>query len=66
MNGRAAAEKNLAAGNKSRRWLSGPAIVIYLAALKFVLHIASAGRYGVFCDEVYYLACGQHLAWPPQ
>jgi hypothetical protein len=63
MNGRAAAIEILPPEIKAR-WLSGPAVVLYLAALKFVLHIASAGRYGIFRDELYYLACGQRLAWP--
>jgi len=46
------------------RWfLSGPAIVSALAALKLGLHLATAAVYGFFIDELYFLACGQHLAW---
>jgi hypothetical protein len=41
----------------------GPAIVGALALVKFVLHMATAGRYGFFIDELYFLACGEHLAW---
>jgi hypothetical protein len=64
MNGRAAVAETSPPEIKTKtRWLSGPAIVLYLAALKFLLHIVSAGRYGMFRDELYYLACGQHLAW---
>jgi hypothetical protein len=42
---------------------SGPAIVGYIAAAKFLLHLATAGFYGLFIDELYFLACGEHLAW---
>jgi hypothetical protein len=46
------------------RWfLSGPAIVSALAVLKLGLHLATAALYGFFIDELYFLACGQHLAW---
>ena len=47
----------------SSRWSSGPAIVLYPAAAKFLLHIFTAGRYGIFRDELYYLACAEHLDW---
>jgi hypothetical protein len=39
------------------------AIVGYLAGVKFLFHMATAGLYGFFIDEIYFLACGQHLAW---
>jgi hypothetical protein len=42
---------------------SGPAAVAGLAAVKLTLHLATAGVYGFFIDELYFLACGQHLAW---
>ncbi|GAC1340212.1 MAG: glycosyltransferase family 39 protein [Myxococcales bacterium] len=28
-----------------------------------VLHLATSGRYGIFRDELYFLACGRHLQW---
>jgi hypothetical protein len=34
-----------------------------LAAAALVLHFLGAGRYGFFRDELYYIACGDHLAW---
>ncbi|HXJ15847.1 MAG TPA: glycosyltransferase family 39 protein [Candidatus Polarisedimenticolia bacterium] len=45
------------------RFASGPAIVLYLALAKLLLHLLTAARYGIFRDEMYYLACSQHLAW---
>lgn len=44
-------------------YFSGKAIVAYVAAAKLALHMATAGVYGFFIDELYFLACGQHLAW---
>src|SRR6478672_13226999 len=41
----------------------GPAIVLSLAAAKLVFHLLIANRYGIFRDELYYLACSEHLAW---
>lgn len=51
------------ARSTSTRWLSGSAPVLYLAAAKFLFHLLTAGRYGIFRDELYYLACGEHLDW---
>jgi hypothetical protein len=34
-----------------------------LAALTALLHAATAGRYGYFRDELYFIACSKHLAW---
>ena len=45
------------------KWTSGPAIVLYLATAKLLLHLLTAGRYGIFRDELYYLACAEHLDW---
>ncbi len=47
-----------------RRWLgSGLVVVLALAAAKLLLHLATASRYGYFGDELYFLACGEHLDW---
>jgi 4-amino-4-deoxy-L-arabinose transferase-like glycosyltransferase len=45
------------------RWSSGPALVAYVAGALLVLHLLTASRYGYFGDEMYHLACGEHLAW---
>jgi hypothetical protein len=46
-----------------RGWAGGPAIVAYLAATLFLVHVAFARNYGYFVDELYHLACAEHLAW---
>ena len=35
----------------------------WIAALGLALHAAAIGRYGIFRDELYYVACGRRLAW---
>jgi hypothetical protein len=45
------------------RLLSGEALVLCLAGLKLVFHLVTGGRYGIFRDELYYLACAEHLDW---
>lgn len=52
----------------SRPWAAGEmAIVLSLAACACLLHllvnIFAAGHYSLFRDELYYLACGEHLDW---
>ncbi len=49
--------------HSSAKWTSGPTIVLYLAAAKLLLHLLTATRYGIFRDELYYLACADHLDW---
>ncbi len=50
-------------GSGSRRWLwSGPAVVVFLAFVKLLVHLLTAGNYGYFRDELYYVAAGEHLA----
>jgi hypothetical protein len=44
-------------------YTSGAAIVLYIAAAALMLHLLTAGRYGIFRDEMYYLACSHHMAW---
>jgi hypothetical protein len=43
-----------------RGWIFVPAAA---AAAALVAHLACGNRYGVFRDEMYFLACGRHLAW---
>src|SRR5215212_10271356 len=39
------------------------ALILYLSAFKLLLHFLTNGQYGYFRDELYYLACGEHLDW---
>ena len=34
-----------------------------VAAVKLAVHLYAGRHYGYFVDELYYLACGRHLAW---
>jgi hypothetical protein len=40
-------------------------ILLYLALIKLAIHFISNGflNYGYFRDELYYIACSDHLAW---
>jgi 4-amino-4-deoxy-L-arabinose transferase-like glycosyltransferase len=42
---------------------SGLAALAGVTAAKLLLHLATASRYGYFGDELYFLACGEHLDW---
>ncbi|MCA1629641.1 MAG: glycosyltransferase family 39 protein [Acidobacteria bacterium] len=39
------------------------AVLSYLSLFKLVLHFLTNHSYGYFRDELYYLACGERLAW---
>jgi 4-amino-4-deoxy-L-arabinose transferase-like glycosyltransferase len=38
-------------------------LIPLLALLQFTLVFSVANRYGIFRDELYYIACSRHLAW---
>jgi hypothetical protein len=50
---------------RQRALAGGLTVVCLLAAAKLVLHLATTGLFGYsyFVDELYFLACSQHLAW---
>src|ERR1700720_4169333 len=43
--------------------VSGTALLFGLAVAKLLLQFAGINHYGFFRDELYYMACGEHLAW---
>ena len=45
------------------KWTSPFAFAAYIALVKLAIHLLTANRYGYFRDELYYIACGEHLAW---
>ena len=52
----------------SSRWSTVPSTrtagyVTFISIAACALHFLTAGRYGYFRDELYYAACGTHLAW---
>ena len=49
--------------NNKSWFTSGPAIVWYIAGSLTLLHLLTANRYGYFGDELYHMACGEHLTW---
>jgi 4-amino-4-deoxy-L-arabinose transferase-like glycosyltransferase len=50
--------------NRIRHWLAtGVGLVAVIAAFKLALHLYTAPRYGYFGDELYFMACGEHLDW---
>ena len=44
-------------------WHSPLAIGLYFAFFKLILHFIFNSDYGYFRDELYYIACGEHLAF---
>lgn len=44
-------------------WTSPLAVAVYFALAKLLIHFLFNGGYGYFRDELYFLACGEHLDW---
>ena len=38
-------------------------VTIFLSLATLLLHFLVNGRYGYWVDELYFMACGEHLAW---
>ena len=58
-------ESGLAA-RADERWQVGALdlrLVALLVGAKLLFHLVTAGRYGYFRDELYFLDCGRHLDW---
>ena len=51
-------------GPAKPQWLPSAGLIVgSLAAVKLVVHLYAGGHYGYFVDELYYLACADHLDW---
>ena len=48
---------------RGAEFLGPTAVLFYLGAVKFVVHLVFNGRYGFFRDELYYIVCGERLAF---
>src|ERR1700722_8314513 len=42
---------------------AGVLLLSFLSLLRLLIQFAGINHYGWFRDELYYMACGQHLAW---
>jgi len=48
----------------SSTWPAGLSIGVFvIAAVKLLIHLYANRHYGYFVDELYYLACSEHLDW---
>lgn len=57
-------QSRAAAVHDSRADEAALSVWVYaLAVGGLLIHVAFSGRYGYFRDELYYAACGEHLAW---
>lgn len=48
---------------RNGRRLTAVWVVTSLALVKFFIQMLAANHYGIFRDELYYIACSRHLAW---
>jgi hypothetical protein len=56
--------ERLLTGTRGRVTAVGATVVLACVALaKLLLQFAGMRHYGFFRDELYYMACGEHLAW---
>jgi Dolichyl-phosphate-mannose-protein mannosyltransferase len=46
-----------------RTHFSESALIAFFSAVALLTHLLTNGRYGYFRDELYYIACGRHLAF---
>lgn len=51
------------AKNRQNKFLSFTAIILYFSAAKLLIHLFTNNQYGFNRDELYFLICGDHLAF---
>jgi 4-amino-4-deoxy-L-arabinose transferase-like glycosyltransferase len=56
-------ETNPERGESQEGTRGGTGFLFAFALLKLAIHLVTAGGYGWFRDELYYIACSRHLAW---
>jgi hypothetical protein len=56
-------ERPLARAHAGEPALTTTSLLAALVAAKLVLQFSGIRHYGFFRDELYYIACGEHLAW---
>ena len=49
--------------SESSRFATEHKLIVFFGALTLIIHFLTNSRYGYFRDELYYIACGQHLAF---
>ena len=49
--------------SRPKRITAERVLIIAFGAAALIVHLLTNGRYGYFRDELYYMACGQHLAF---
>ena len=60
----AISERAAVAGSRTGVTIASATVALAgLAAAKLILQFAGIRHYGFFRDELYYMACGEHLAW---
>ena len=55
--------RSLASTRAGGRAVAATSVLAGLAVAKLLFHFAGIRHYGFFRDELYYMACGEHLAW---
>lgn len=63
MTARHDANDSTAQGRTLGRWDDALVVAACFALVKLLVHLLTANGYGYFRDELYFIACGEHLDW---
>src|SRR6184192_2769338 len=55
--------RNPISAANQRYFSAEAALIVFFSAVALLVHLVTNGRYGYFRDELYYIACGRHLAF---